>query len=119
MKRLATALAASLALVHGSLVCANARATERGVVLTEWSGAYLGCTLLDVVRLTADLVERDDAVRGIGLSRHYGAAIGRAIGTDELRAAELIERAVRRLGDGRATRMDEPSRSDGRGDEGR
>lgn len=86
-----------LALVHGDLVCANARATQRGVVVAEWSHAYLGCALLDVVRLTADLVAHDDATRGIGLSRAYGAAIGRVIGTDELRAAELLERAVRRL----------------------
>lgn len=80
-----------VALVHGDLRCANASIAER-VVLGEWRWAHLGCPLLDVVGLTRDLVERGEAVLGIGLSRVYGALADRPIGSDELRAAELLER---------------------------
>ena len=71
---------------------------ERGgrVLLGEWRWAYLGCTLLDVVRLTDSLVARNEAVLGIGLSRVFGALVDRKIGTEELRAAELLERVVSR-----------------------
>lgn len=86
-----------MALVHGDLTCANASRDDGGrVVLAEWRWAHLGCALLDVVRLTGDLVARGDAVRGIGLSRVYDALAGRTIGTDKLRAAELLERLVAR-----------------------
>lgn len=44
-----------VALVHGDLTCARARRAERGVVITRWSTAHLGCALLDAVRLAADL----------------------------------------------------------------
>jgi hypothetical protein len=42
-------------LVHGDLTCVRARRTDRGVVLVRWSAAHLGCSLLDAVRLAADL----------------------------------------------------------------
>ncbi|CAN5254935.1 hypothetical protein BH18CHL2_BH18CHL2_04600 [soil metagenome] len=82
--------------IHGDLSCASARLAAGRVLLVDWRHAHLGCALLDVVRLTADLVRRDDAVRGIGLVRHYGALIGRDIGTEELRAAELLEKLFSR-----------------------
>jgi hypothetical protein len=84
------------ALVHGDLSCANALLTDRGVVLRRWGTAYLGCALLDIVRLTADLVGRDDAVRGIGLSRLYAERLGVLLPTEVLRAAEKLDRLVRR-----------------------
>jgi len=83
-------------LVHGDLTCTNTSIVDGRVLLDEWRWAYLGCTLLDIVRLTDSLVARSEAVLGIGLSRVYGALVGRAIGTDELRAAELLERIVSR-----------------------
>lgn len=85
-----------LGLVHGDLTCANAIVVDGRVLLGEWRWAYLGCTLLDVVRLTGSLVTRGEAVLGIGLSRVYGALAGRTVGTEELRAAELLERVVAR-----------------------
>jgi len=42
-------------LVHGDLTCGRARRVERGIVLTRWSMAHLGCALLDAVRFAADL----------------------------------------------------------------
>jgi hypothetical protein len=84
------------ALVHGDLVCANAVVTGRGVVLRRWGGAYLGCPLLDVVRLVADIVERGDAVRGIGLSRTYAERIDIVLPTEVLRGAEKLDRLARR-----------------------
>jgi hypothetical protein len=82
-------------LCHGELVCANARQTDRGVVLVEWRRAYLGCGLLDIARLVADLAvftgdkERDD------LFERYGELIGMTITHDLVRAARLVERATR------------------------
>lgn len=83
------------ALVHGDLSCANAVTADHALIV-EWRWAHLGCALLDVVRLTADLVDRGEAVLGIGLSRVYGELTGRTIGSDELRAAELLERLFSR-----------------------
>jgi len=82
--------------VHGDLACANTALVGERVLLSEWRWAYLGCTLLDIVRLTGSLVARNEAVLGIGLSRVYGALVDRKIGTEELRAAELLERVVSR-----------------------
>jgi aminoglycoside phosphotransferase (APT) family kinase protein len=82
-------------LCHGDLVCANARQTDRGVVLVEWRRAYLGCGLLDIARFVADLAvftgdkERDD------LFERYGELIGMTITRDLLRAAKLVEKATR------------------------
>ncbi len=44
-----------VSLVHGDLTCGRARRVERGIVLTRWSAAHLGCALLDAVRFAADL----------------------------------------------------------------
>lgn len=84
------------ALVHGDLSCANTGLVGERVLLGEWRWAHLGCALLDIVRLTDSLVARGEAVLGIGLSRVYGALVDRRIGTEELRAAELLERVVSR-----------------------
>lgn len=85
-----------VALVHGDLVCANAVTTDRGVVLRRWGRAYLGCALLDVVRLVSDLVRRGDAVRGIGLTRAYAERLGLVLPTEVLRGAEKLDRLARR-----------------------
>ncbi len=85
-----------VALVHGDLCCANTALVDGEVRIGEWRWAHLGCPLLDVTRLTGDLISRGEAVLGIGLSRVYGALVDRQIGTDELRAAELLERLVAR-----------------------
>lgn len=84
-----------VALVHGDLRCANAVTADRGVVLVRWGSAHLGCALLDVVRLVADVVERDDAVRGIGLSRLYAERLDAVLPTEVLRGAEKLERLMR------------------------
>lgn len=83
-------------LVHGNLTCRQAVVGDRGVVIRDWGQAHLGCALLDVVRLTSDLVGRGEAVLGIGLSRVYGALVDRAFSSETLRAAELLEKLSRR-----------------------
>lgn len=52
---------APLGLVHGALVCANARRVGRGVVIVDWSHAFLGPTVLDAASLVADFQRRGDA----------------------------------------------------------
>jgi hypothetical protein len=84
------------ALVHGDLVCANALVASRGVVLRRWGGAYLGCPLLDVVRLVADIVDRGDAVRGIGLTRTYAERVEIVLPTEVLRGAEKLDRLAKK-----------------------
>ena len=60
-----------LRLVHGDLRCATARRVGRGVVVTGWSRASLGCAALDVASLVLDL-ERSgrstDVVRRVYLA---------------------------------------------------
>lgn len=84
------------ALCHGDLRCANASVTCRGVVLEGWGRAHLGCPLLDIVRLAADLGERGDAVLGAELPRRYAEQVGVTLATEVLRAAELVDRLARR-----------------------
>jgi hypothetical protein len=84
------------ALVHGDLRCANAVVADRGVVLRGWGRAHLGCALLDVVRLVSDVVERGDAVLGIGLTRAYAERIGVVLPNEVLRGAEKLDRLARR-----------------------
>ena len=83
-----------LSLVHGDLSCANTVLVDGDVLIGEWRWAHLGCALLDVARLTGDLIARGEAVLGIALSRVYGSLVDRQVGTNELRAAELLERVV-------------------------
>ncbi|HUG05843.1 MAG TPA: hypothetical protein VMQ78_04845 [Candidatus Limnocylindria bacterium] len=82
-------------LVHGDLTCGRARRVERGIVLTRWSAAHLGCALLDAVCFAADL-------RGGGRSRDADAVIERYVAecggpTDEgfLRAAKRMDALLR------------------------
>lgn len=84
------------ALVHGDLRCANTVVAERGVVLRGWGSAHLGCALLDVVRLVSDVVERGDAVLGIGLTRTYAERLGLILPNEVLRGAEKLDRLARR-----------------------
>lgn len=83
-------------LVHGDLVCANAVSVERGLVLTEWREAHVGCALLDMVRLAADLAVRGEGVLGVGLPKLYAELAGEALTSELLRAAELVDRTLRR-----------------------
>ncbi len=83
-------------LVHGDLVCANAVSAERGVVLTEWREAHLGCGLLDLVRLAADIAARGEGVLGVGLPKLYAELVGTPLTSELLRAAELVDRTLRR-----------------------
>lgn len=85
-----------VALVHGDLRCASAVATDRGVVIRGWGSAYIGCALLDVVRLVADVIERGEAVLGIGLSRLYAEKVGIVLPTEVLRGAEKLDRLALR-----------------------
>jgi len=85
-----------VALVHGDLRCRNVLATDRGVVIRGWGSAYIGCALLDVVRLVADVIERGEAVLGIGLSRLYAEKVGIVLPTEVLRGAEKLDRLALR-----------------------
>jgi hypothetical protein len=92
----ATALAElPMVLCHGDLVCANARQTDRGVVLVEWRRAYLGCGLLDIARLVADLAAFSGEREKDHLFERYGELIGTTITRDLVRAARLVEKATR------------------------
>jgi hypothetical protein len=69
-------------IVHGDLRCARAVRTERGVVLTEWRHASLGCGLLDIVRLA-----RDAGVAVRPLAVRYAEANGRDLDDGDIAAA--------------------------------
>jgi hypothetical protein len=77
-------------LVHGELTCGRARRTERGVVITRWSRAHLGCALLDAVRLASDLRESGRARDADVVVERYVAESG---GPDD----EALVRAAKRL----------------------
>lgn len=87
-----------VALVHGDLTCGRARRGERGVVLVRWSAAHLGCALLDVVRLAADLRARGRARDGDAVIETYVAESG-GPGDDTLvRAAKRMDSLLREAG---------------------
>ena len=55
-RELPSALAAApKTLVHGELVCDNARRLARGVVLVGWRRAFIGAAVLDAATLVVDL----------------------------------------------------------------
>ena len=72
-------------LVHGALGCASAVRTGRGVVITEWRHASLGCGLLDIVRLA-----RDAGVDPRPLAAHYADASGHRLDDAAIGAAEEL-----------------------------
>jgi hypothetical protein len=77
-RALSPALAAQpLTLVHGDLVCANARRAARGVVLLGWRRASLGPAVLDAATLALDL-ERAGRSKDAGAVRHAASAYGDA-----------------------------------------
>ena len=80
-------------LAHGDLVCANARDTERGVLL-EWRRAHLGCGLLDVARLVSDLRAWDERTKTEELFALYGQLSGQRFDSEAIRAAELVDEAI-------------------------
>lgn len=97
----ARAAAADLArlptvLCHGDLVCANARAAERGVVLIEWRRAYLGCGLFDIMQLAADAGVFRDQDLGTKPLALYGELTGISMDEDLIRAARKVDAAIRR-----------------------
>ncbi len=100
------------ALTHGDLTCGSVVRAERGAVIQEWGSAFTGCALLDVVRLAADLASRGEARLGVGLPRLYAEERGAPLGTAVLRAAELVDKVMRRAA---PIQSFAPSRPDGRG----
>lgn len=76
-------------LVHGDLVCDNARRLARGVVLVGWRRAFIGAAVLDAASLVRDL-ERADRAKD-------AAAVREAYVRDGDRA--LLEEAERFLQD--------------------
>lgn len=79
-----------VALVHGDLICERARRAERGVVITRWARAHLGCALLDAVRLAADL-------RGRARARDADAVIDLYIAESGGPHDDALVRAAKRM----------------------
>ncbi len=79
-----------IVLVHGDLSCARAHRAGRGVVLTRWSKAYLGCGLLDAARLAADLGAQ-------GRKREADTVIDAYVSESGLRAEDAVVRAARHV----------------------
>ncbi|HJW49193.1 MAG TPA: hypothetical protein VJ726_07245 [Candidatus Limnocylindria bacterium] len=82
-------------LVHGDLTCERARRAERGVVITRWSMAHLGCALLDAVHLAADLRENGRARDADAVVEHYIAESGGPDDDAMLRAAKRMDALLR------------------------
>lgn len=84
--------AAPRTLVHGELVCANARRVSRGVVLVGWRRAFLGAAVLDAAALALDL-ERAGRSKDASAVRHAASVHG---------DAALLDQAERFLSSGAA-----------------
>lgn len=82
-------------LVHGELTCRRARRTERGVVITRWSRAHLGCALLDAVRLASDLRESGRARDADAVVVGYVAESGGPDDDALVRAAKRLDALLR------------------------
>jgi hypothetical protein len=83
-------------LVHGDLVCERARRVERGVVITRWARAHLGCALLDAVRLAGDLRSRGRTRDADAVLHLYVAESGGRRDDDALvRAAKRMDTLLR------------------------
>lgn len=79
------------ALVHGDLGCTVARRVARGVVITAWSRATIGCAVLDVAALALELARAGRADDARRVREAYTTASGLA--------ARLVEVAERVLGE--------------------
>jgi len=79
-----------VALVHGDLTCRRARRADRGVVITRWAAAHLGCGLLDAVRLASDL-------RGRARSRDADAILEQYVTESGGPADDALVRAAKRV----------------------
>jgi hypothetical protein len=84
-----------VALVHGHLVCRHARRTDRGVVITRWAGAHLGCGLLDAVRLASDLRSRGRSADADAVIELYVAESGGPEDESLVRAAKRLDTLLR------------------------
>lgn len=82
-------------LVHGDLSCARARRVERGIVITRWSMAHLGCALLDAVRFAADLRDRGRSRDADAVIEHYVAESGGPTDEALVRAAKRMDTLLR------------------------
>ena len=65
-------------LLHGNLVCGNARRVERGVVLTGWDRAAIGPSVLDIAGLMRDLAARGRREALAGVEAAFIAALASA-----------------------------------------
>lgn len=97
--RAAAALLSSFpaVLCHGALACPHARITARGVILVEWRSAYLGCALLDIAQLSADVRQFTGEDPGEKLFGYYGELTGVTISKDMARASRLVDKVTRPL----------------------
>lgn len=84
-----------IGLVHGDLTCERARRAERGVVITRWSMAHLGCALLDAVHLAADLRDSGRTRDADAVVEHYMAESGGPDNDALLRAAKRMDALLR------------------------
>ena len=80
-----------VALAHGDLVCGHARRADRGVVITRWASAHLGCGLLDAVRLASDLRGRARSREADAIIDAYVAESGGPADSGLVRAAKRID----------------------------
>ena len=79
---------APIGLVHGALICASAHRSERGVVIVDWSHAFLGPTVLDAASLIADLRRRGDTAAAAGVHDEFIQGAGDPNAEADLAIAE-------------------------------
>jgi hypothetical protein len=84
-------------LCHGELACTHARQTARGVILTEWRRAFLGCGLLDIAHLSDDVRHFSGEDPGDKLFGFYGELVGITVTKDMARASRLVNQVTRTL----------------------
>lgn|GEM_PF-2540099 len=84
-----------VALVHGDLTLERARRAARGVVITRWARAHLGCALLDAVRLAADLRARGRARDADAVIDLYFSESGGPHNEALVRAAKRMDTLLR------------------------
>lgn len=81
---------APLRLVHGELRCAAAHRADRGVVIVDWSNAYLGPAALDAASLIADATRRGDDKGASRMRAVYEQESGDEEAEGMLAAAEAL-----------------------------